>query len=245
MFPPVTFRLEIVAECASTNEELLERRGPEFHGAVLLALRQSAGRGRRGRSWWSSDGNLTLSAGFRLAASAAVAPLLPFTAGLALHETLGSYLPSGADLRLKWPNDVYLGGRKLGGMLSQARQQGDGLDLVLGIGVNLKTAPPPESARVPAVSLAEFAPAPTPERITRELLRVWERLLVGLRDFPSLKERWEAAALLPGSEFRVVGEEGTYRALGILPTGELEARDEAGGQRVFASEEVSLALSET
>ena len=79
-FPAPDFRLRVVEECGSTNEALLEERAaPDFHGRALLALRQTAGVGRRGRGWWSGEGNLALSVALRLP-EPEHATLLPFLA---------------------------------------------------------------------------------------------------------------------------------------------------------------------
>lgn len=237
MFPPVDFRLEVIPECGSTNAELLERRGPGFHGTALLALKQHAGAGRRGRSWWSGEGNLAMSVGFHLKGHEKLAPLIPFTAGIALRGALSRWLPSGADLRLKWPNDLYLEDLKLAGMLSQARQQGDELDLVLGIGLNLAAAPPDNPE---ATCLADHAEEiPGPEEFARAFLEVWRDVFEDLTDFSSLKTRWENGARIHGARLRILGEEKLVTAKGILPGGELLVLD-GGKERVLASEEVSL-----
>lgn len=239
MFPPVSFRLRVIEECESTNEALLRDRGADFHGSVLMALRQTAGQGRRGRAWWSGPGNLALSAGFRWERGAALAPLLPFTAGLALHETISRWLDGAHDLRLKWPNDLYLHGAKLAGMLMQARQQGDAVDLAVGIGVNLRAAPPPELAPVPATSLAEHADAPEPEVFAHAFLDVWKEHL-RVPDFTTLKTRWEKAARLEGTRLGIVGEAEEVKAVALLSSGELLVETSAGGRRSLSSEEVSL-----
>jgi BirA family biotin operon repressor/biotin-[acetyl-CoA-carboxylase] ligase len=237
MFPPVVFSLEVIPECSSTNTLLLEKRGPDFHGAALLALKQSAGSGRRGRSWWSVEGNLALSVGFRFSGNPSLAPLLPFAAGIALRAALSRYLPSDADLRLKWPNDLYLEDRKVAGMLSQARQQGEGVDLVLGIGVNLKAAPDLSEATF----LGEFAEIiPGPEEFARAFLIILEQVLEDISDFPALKTRWENAARIQGAKLRILQEEKIVTAKGILPSGELLVIEDSGAERALASEEISL-----
>lgn len=230
------FRLEVLSECGSTNDELFARRHePGFAGLALLALRQTSGHGRRGREWWSGEGNLALSVGFRFRAGDEVA-LLPFRAGVALAETLSEFLPGEADIRLKWPNDVYVNGRKISGLLSQARQAGEDVDLVLGIGVNLKEAPP----GMDACALSEWVAAPTPEKFAKALLA---RLEGVPEDFSSLVAAWEKHARVRGASLTVVGEVGEFEGVGLLPTGELEVKDSAGGLRRLSSETVSLRFS--
>jgi BirA family biotin operon repressor/biotin-[acetyl-CoA-carboxylase] ligase len=227
------FRLEVLPECGSTNDELFARReDPDFPGTALLALRQTAGHGRRGREWWSGEGNLALSVAFRFRAGEEVA-LLPFRAGVALAETLREWLPKDADVRLKWPNDVYVNGRKISGLLSQARQTGDDVDLVLGMGVNLKEAPP----EMEACALSDWISPPSPEKFARALL---DRLASAPEDFNSLKREWEKHARIQGAQLTVVGESGEFEGVGLLPTGELEVKDPSGQSRKLSSETVSL-----
>lgn len=242
IFPCPLFRLEVVDEIASTNEALLARRSETgFDGQALLAHNQTRGVGRRGRQWQGGRGNLFLSVGLRLPATAPVS-LLPFLAGLALHDLLAPMLPEEVDLRLKWPNDIYLCGDKLAGLLTQARQAEAGVDLVLGLGLNLREAPP----GLPAVALASMAIAPVPEPVdfAEGFLEAFGRRLRGTADFPMLREAWERAARLEGTQVEVVGEPGFYRCRRLLESGELEVVDAAGHERRLASEEVSLRLLE-
>jgi len=238
MFPVTQFQLEVLEECGSTQEVLLERRGaPDFQGAAVLALRQSAGQGRRGRGWETGQGNVALSFGLKV--SDAAFPLLTFAAGLALHEVISLYLPESADLRLKWPNDVYLDGKKLAGMLAQARQvPGQPADVVVGIGVNLAHAP--TGLPVPAVAVSEYAEPPKPEEFAREFLDTLSLLFDEYRDFSLLRADWEEAARLGEGTLLVVGETEPVRAEALLPSGELLVRSVSGVERKLASEEVSL-----
>jgi BirA family biotin operon repressor/biotin-[acetyl-CoA-carboxylase] ligase len=226
MFP--AFRLEVLGACGSTNEELFARRASgRFHGHALLALRQTGGIGRRGRSWWSGEGNLALSLGLRLES---VPPLLPFQAGLALFDTVAPYLPAGADLRLKWPNDLYLNGRKLAGLLVQVRQGAGPADIVLGIGLNLKEAPPD----LEAIALSELCEAPSPEAFAKDFLAKLEG-----KGFEGGIEEWERKARIEGAKLYLLGEEGEYAGRRLLPSGELEVEG-SGGLRRLSSETVSL-----
>ena len=129
------------ADVPSTNDvalALAERGAGE--GQIVIANAQSAGRGRHGRAWASPAGaGLYLSAVLRPLPHAV--PLLTIAAGLAVAE--GIQAATGLTARLKWPNDIYIGDRKLAGMLAEA-----GVDfVVLGVGINvLPAAYPPEIA---------------------------------------------------------------------------------------------------
>lgn len=140
---PDGWRLVEVAETDSTNDEA--RRliaAGAGHGTVVRAGCQTAGRGRRGRTWVSPPGNLYMSIVADVAA--AQAGQLAFVAALAA----GDALAAGGCVRFKWPNDLMSRGRKAGGILIEA----DGDLAVVGVGVNIVSAPA-ESA-YPATSLA-------------------------------------------------------------------------------------------
>jgi BirA family transcriptional regulator, biotin operon repressor / biotin---[acetyl-CoA-carboxylase] ligase len=119
------------------------------HGTVVTAAEQTAGRGRQGRTW-------TAPADSALLYSAVVRPLeerhsvLPLAVALAVCET-AEVLRPGIKCQVKWPNDVHLEGRKLAGILIEARPQ-DGW-AVLGVGLNLSVAEFPEELRDRAISL--------------------------------------------------------------------------------------------
>ena len=235
MFPAPIFRLEILPECGSTNEILLSRRDLEdFSGSALLALKQTAGFGRRGREWWSGEGNLALSLALRIPADSAQVQLLPFLAGLAMMDVLRPSIPNG--LQLKWPNDIYLHGKKLAGLLAQARQSEGLVDVVLGIGLNLKQAPPGEDA----ISMSEVAKPFAPEALAKEFLARLTLRLGSFQEFEPLRIEWESAALLEDCPLSILGEPGDYWGSRLLPSGELEVRDSAGKVRSLASETVSL-----
>ena len=239
LFPPLRFRLQIVNECGSTNEVLLGSRAtPDFPGRAILALKQTAGYGRRGREWDSGEGNFALSMGMRLEVNPSLIPLLPFLAGLALYDQAARHLPFGEGLRLKWPNDIYLHGRKLGGMLAQARQGPSSTDVVLGIGVNLRHAP--AGMESTATSLAEHGVNTDPESFALGFLPRFERVLDEAVSFDWLKERWEEKARLHEGALYVLGENAPVHPVALLQSGELLVENEDGSSRTLSSEEVSL-----
>jgi len=136
---PVALNSEVVLETGSTNDDLLGRSKAEsIHGLVLLAEGQTGGRGRRGRVWVSPLAtNLYLSLGWNLAPSASGPAGLSLAVGCALARALEPYAES--PLQLKWPNDLYIAGKKLGGILIDI--VGDPLatcTAVIGFGLNVK-----------------------------------------------------------------------------------------------------------
>lgn len=143
----------------STNEEAKRlAHGGGGHGAVLWAKQQSSGRGRMGRPWVSMDGNLFVSLLLSPDKIQNEWPQLSFVAALAVYDAIAPLLPDGDDeLRLKWPNDLLLNGRKLGGILleSFSTPAKDGIPakswVVVGVGVNVEHSP--SDTEIPATHL--------------------------------------------------------------------------------------------
>jgi BirA family biotin operon repressor/biotin-[acetyl-CoA-carboxylase] ligase len=138
--------LKVFDEIGSTNSEAMtwaEEGAAE--GALVVTNHQTAGRGRRGRTWWSEPGTaLQMSLVVRPGRPVDVMGLLTAAVGLACAE--GVEIASGVRPTLKWPNDVTVGGRKLAGILVESRVTGGVLDYaVIGIGLNVRP-----SANVPA-----------------------------------------------------------------------------------------------
>lgn len=208
--------LETVDEIGSTSEALKARAAGPGPETALLARRQSGGHGRLGRPWQSIDGNLHLSVLLR-PQSLRWPGHWSILAAVALADTVRPLLPEDGALRLKWPNDLMLGGGKLAGILLEAGVA-SGPWLVVGFGVNLAGAP--VGLGRPVACLASVAPAPAPEAFAARLLHV----LQGWRDryavegFAPVRAAWLAAAHAPGEPV-VVGMggqrvRGTFRGLG-------------------------------
>ena len=188
------FRIEQVAEIDSTNEACrLRALAGEAAGLVIRADRQTAGRGRRGRSWVSPLGNLHTSILLRPQRPASEAAALGFAAVVAIGDIAEALLPSGTRVQHKWPNDLLIQGSKASGILLEA-QPGF---VVLGIGVNITSHP--ADTPYPATDLVAARAAPiAPQALL-------ERLLTA---FAPLYDSWEHegfAALLPAWRRRAVG----------------------------------------
>ncbi len=127
---------------SSTNDEALARaEDGAAEGTLITARRQRAGRGRRGRGWESAEGNLFLSLVLRPEGGLQAAAAVGFAAALAVYDAIAALLPRDADIALKWPNDVLIGGRKVSGLLIEEARDGSALALVLGVGINLASHP--------------------------------------------------------------------------------------------------------
>ena len=137
-------------ELDSTNSEAQRLAESGETGPVwIIADRQTAGRGRRGRVWSTDTGNLATTLLLRPDAPPAIVGQLSFVAALAAAEMASNFVP-GAAITVKWPNDLLADGKKLAGLLLEA---GPGW-LAIGIGVNLASAP--EGTEFPATSLAQL-----------------------------------------------------------------------------------------
>lgn len=142
--------------CTSTNEIAyqLAREG-SFHGELVIAERQTAGRGRRGRTWVSPSGlNLYCSIVLRPELPPQRAPELTLVTAVALAQTLRD---AGVEAQIKWPNDVQVGGKKIGGILTELSAEPERVHFVIvGVGVNLNAQPTdfPDDVSTVATSLA-------------------------------------------------------------------------------------------
>ncbi len=121
----------------STNQFLLDRMGQVPNGALCVAEYQEAGRGRRGRQWCSPFGsNIYLSLYWRLEAGVAAAMGLSLVVGIVIADVLTEF--GVPDVRVKWPNDIYVHDKKLAGILVEMTgQTGDAAHLIIGVGLNL------------------------------------------------------------------------------------------------------------
>ena len=184
-------------EIDSTNAEARRRAEAGEGGPVwITALRQNAGHGRRGRAWETGEGNLAATLLMLTGREPAEAAQISFVAALAVADMARIYL--AADLiRLKWPNDVLVGGRKAAGILVESGRRADGaLWLATGVGVNLAKAP--LAAERPATCFADhaFAPPPAPGEALERLatafagwLGVWDS-----QGFAPIAEAWTQRA---------------------------------------------------
>lgn len=143
------FSVEILPEIDSTNTELMRRaKNGQLDPILLVAERQTAGRGRLGRAWLGEVGHaLTFSIG--LPYQPRQWSGLSLAVGLSLAESLNP------DIQLKWPNDLWRGGKKLGGILIEASTQGQQSYAVIGVGLNIQL-PAEADLRTPPAALCEF-----------------------------------------------------------------------------------------
>lgn len=153
MSPTQVRWLDVAGSTQDAAHELAATGAP--HGTAVAARVQTAGRGTRRRQWISSEGGLWLSVVCRPREIAAI-EAVSLRVGLGLASLLERWLPQSARVAIKWPNDLYLDDRKAGGVLAEARWQGDALGwLVVGVGINVANALPMLDGPM-ATRLADF-----------------------------------------------------------------------------------------
>ena len=179
---------------STQDEARRQARTGASHGAVVWALEQTDGRGRMQRSWASRRGaGLWFSVVLRPPVDAQAAALLSLAAGVGLAAALSG--PTAGLARLKWPNDVVVGGRKLAGVLAEAEtHDGAVAFVILGIGLNLDPGPdgfPAEIADV-AIALSEVAPTSiAPAMLMATLLAELESAIdLAVADRDRLRRAW-------------------------------------------------------
>ena len=194
----------------STNDYLarLADAGAQEWTAVV-ADRQTEGRGRRGRGWYSPPGNLYLSVLLRPQIRTGELTRMSPLVSLAVFRALSR---KDLPLALKWPNDVMIRGRKVAGVLLEARTKDQAVEYVIaGIGINLSFAGNelPDEIRDRAASLEESAGTEDRDDLIDRLERELKRSLEGLRgrEWDLRRREWMAAALF-AREYRVVGADG-------------------------------------
>lgn len=193
MIPPI----EAHEELDSTNAEARRRAEAGDLGPVwIMARRQSAGRGRRGRVWDSPSGNLAATLLISTAKPPADAAQVSFVAALAVADLVETFLGKGAGA-LKWPNDLLIQGRKASGILVESGSLPDGsLWLAVGIGVNL--AQFPTDVERPATAFADHmtGPVPSPDEALMVLAEAFERWfqLWNREGFAPLASAWTEQA---------------------------------------------------
>ncbi len=211
---PANARVIAHETIGSTNADALARARAGERGPLwITAKTQSAGRGRRGRTWVSEPGNLYATLLLSDSAPPERAAELSFVAGLAVHDAVGTRIPGLARrLSLKWPNDGLIDGCKFAGILIE----GEGTAIAIGVGINCNHHP--QNTAYPATDLAAAGVRATPEGLFEALATAMLSRIV----------QWNR-----GAGFAVIREEWLRRAHGLgktirigLPDGEREGRFE-------------------
>lgn len=238
--------VEVLPEIDSTNTELMRRcRAGQAEPVLLVAEHHRAGRGRLGRQWHTPPGSaLTFSLGLPL--KPADWGGLSLAVGTSLAELLGR--ATGTDIRIKWPNDLWLQERKLGGILIETASAGEARYVVVGVGINVRTpevnwTPPPSpeqalSAQPPAwlEEVCELNAPATLQALAAPLLA--DLLRFEARGFAAFAERFARLDLLARRKVRL-SDGRTGLACGVSASGALRLQT-AGGMEEVISGEVSV-----
>jgi BirA family transcriptional regulator, biotin operon repressor / biotin---[acetyl-CoA-carboxylase] ligase len=234
---PPPFSLVALDRIDSTNDEA--RRAAErgaIHGTVISAAEQTAGRGRRGRSWISPPGNLHCSILLHCGPQPGLAPQLAFVAAVALRESLAELAPASL-FQVKWPNDVLCGGRKIAGMLLEPALP----LIILGVGVDVVEAP--KDVLYPATCLRRAGSDAEALDVLAGFcgyLGVWYERWVN-EGFAPIRQAWLAHAIGVGTEVHVKVGEDTVRQgrfLGIDQAGGLILEEAGGRQSIILAGDV-------
>jgi BirA family biotin operon repressor/biotin-[acetyl-CoA-carboxylase] ligase len=246
------YRLNGFDEVGSTSTEAVRALEAGDIGEVwFAALKQTAGRGRRGRPWETDSGNLAASLMIVPDCDPTVSATLGFVAGVALNRALAATLPAGIlhqgidglgrgshRIALKWPNDLLADGEKLAGILLEANKRSDGrLAIVIGFGVNVVSAP--SGLPYPATSLKALGADISAEAIFTALAEEWVvayELWDNGSNVADILRLWRASAAGIGAEVAVTRE-------GDVVRGIFESIDDSGRLIVRANDNSRIAIS--
>ncbi len=242
---PEGYARHVLGVTDSTNAEAARLAGALSGPAWIMAHRQTAARGRRGRPWAMAEGNFAATLLLHPVEAPEVVALRSFVASLALYDAFVALTGRPQSFALKWPNDVLLNGGKVAGILLESIGTGRGVaHLAIGIGVNLVAAP--EAAQVepgavrPVSLLAETGARVAPEEFLDHLAAAYARaeaeFVAG--GFAPIRAAWLARAARVGE--RIVARTGVDSREGTFETvddaGALILRTASGRQAIPAAE---------
>lgn len=236
--------LSIVRETASTSDDAKSAaRAGALHGSTWVAEEQSKGRGRQGRAWQSAAGeNILVSVLLRTTVSPERVPPLSLVVGLAVRDAV-EHATGADDVRVKWPNDVLIGDKKVAGILVETLLSGARVEaVIMGIGLNVHAQTFPDDLKSRATSMARATGRPlSRSAVLADILKRLdhEAELVLHRGLGPFRARLEKADALFG--MRVSRDDGISGvAQGIDDGGGLRVAQDNGAIAVWSSGEVHL-----
>lgn len=227
----------------STNEEARRLAASGAATPVWIrADRQTAGRGRRGRSWETPGGNLAATLLLTPDKPAGECAQLSFVTAIAVAETVAACAPN-AEIKVKWPNDVLADGRKIAGILLESASGAGAAPLWLAIGIGINLAHFPEGTEFPATSIAALTgKAPSAHDTLGHLATHFAKWydIWRAQGFSPIRDGWLARAAKLGERIRarLTNEEAHGVFEGIDETGALILRENAGKTRLIAAGDV-------
>ena len=225
----------LLEETDSTNVEAarLAQQGRN-HGTVVIADRQTCGKGRRGRSW-HTPGNTSIAMSFLLKPQleAEYASMLTLVQAMAVAEAVEEV--TALKSQIKWPNDILINEKKVCGILTEMNLSGNEISsIIIGTGINVNQESFPEEIREIATSLKnESGKAQCREKLIGALCEKFEQYyeqFLTTKDLSCIIEEYNARLVSVGRSVRVLDPKGEYtgEAIGINAQGELQVRQDDG-----------------
>ena len=221
-------------ETQSTNDAVVKLYLECQQACLVTAKRQTAGRGRRGRSWISQEGNLFMSFAFP-------APLedigrIAVLSGLSVLKTVRYFCPN-ASLKVKWPNDVLAGGGKISGILFERAVNGF---WIMGIGINVRSNPLKSAAGYQTMSLNALGATVDRLEVLRQFVAQWDELMYSYQKngFESLRRQWLDNAYNLGKTIIIRQENNEKQGIfaGLDENGALLLRTEKDVEKILAGD---------
>ena len=234
----------------STNTEALKQaKLGAGEGVCIVARRQTAGRGRHGRTWVSEkDAGLYFSIILKPKFEAKFLPLVTLMAAVATHDTL---VDLGIEPDIKWVNDILVNEKKIAGILAETTETADGVAVIVGIGINLRSVsfPPEIASRATSIeneTAAEVTSEALSERLAENLVRSYD-VLIGPDGPTNIREEWRRrSSYFSGRSVRVATGSQTVTGLtdGLEDNGALRVRRDDGTVVIIQTGEVERLRTE-
>lgn len=247
----ICFGQEVICLPSTESTNLVARQRAQEgarEGTLVITDYQTKGRGRLERRWWSPPGeNLLFSIIFRPPFEMTQAFRLTLVSSLAIAEAIRQ--KTGLEALIKWPNDIYIKGKKVSGILSELGVRNEKAEYVIvGIGINVNGDPSihPEIRGIATSISVELGQGFSRLRLLKVILELIEGYYHVLKegDFGSLRQTWDSLSLVKGKRVKVVSmgcsQEGVAES--IDKEGFLILRDDSGERRRIISADVSLSL---
>lgn len=233
-----------VTDSTNTQAKKMGEEGAE-HGTLVVTQCQTAGRGRRGRSWESPEGNVYFTFLLRPEVEISRASMITLVAALAVAKAVDDV--TGLDSKIKWPNDVVANGKKLCGILTESSSDLEYINYaVVGIGINVnQTAFPEEIAETASSLLLETGHTVDRGQLLGVFLNRFEQYyetFIQTEDMSGLKDVYNEKLVNCGREVKIIEKdrERVLKALGIDNDGGLVVENSEGERESIISGEVSV-----
>lgn len=237
----IEWNIERFEEVAST-QDILKNSSADSEGRVVVADRQTQGRGRYARQWFDGEGNLMFSFALEPRCEARFIGQLSLIIGLAVHNALQGFIDTPEKLMLKWPNDVLLRGEKCCGILIESSLSSSGLidKLFVGIGINVLQAPDDMGVALSRYSSSSLMPSDVLQAVLGQVESLYARFQNG--EAEALLHEWSAYAHEIGQPIEVKPHEGVLKGRydGLDELGNLYLRLEDESRKTISAADIFL-----